>query len=163
MFRATLTAALLTAPATALGGPPGLPSGPPPQVMILNVERDGTAYLTRTVTRFKEVTEVFKVRVGDKEETRQRKVVVPYTEMDKAVLSDKGVQVFNSDGKRLVGVNLPKFVKSVPVLVSADGKPVDPFYFRLAREGTLIIVAPALASLPGGSFTPLRKIGEVLP
>jgi hypothetical protein len=68
------------------------------------------------------------------------------------------VQVFDHNGKRLAPNDIPRFLKSMPVLVSSDGKPVDPFYLRLLREGSLIVVSPALATSTASPIPPAVPI-----
>jgi hypothetical protein len=54
------------------------------------------------------------------------------------------VQAFGTDGKRLdrkaILARLSK--EEVPVLVSSDGREVDPFHLQLIKEGTVILVLP---------------------
>src|SRR6516165_4623478 len=147
MIRALLAAALLTAPAVAAlaGGPPDRPKGPPPRVMTLQVEREGKSYIQQILTEYIPQQREVQVVVNGRIEKRVETVMVPVVRQQRTALDDKDVQVFNGAGKRLAGADLPKFLKSVPVLVSSDGKPVDPFYLRLVREDTLVVVAPALA------------------
>jgi hypothetical protein len=161
MFRTLLAAAFLAIPAVAVAGGEGktAPKGPPPQVMILQVERDGTQYIVHTTTEMVPEQRAEKVKVGDKEVTRVRTVYVQVSRPVAVRLDGKDVQVFDATGKRLTGVDIPKFLKPVPVLVSADGKPVDPLYLRLARPETLVVVAPALAGRSGAVMpVPLQPL-----
>src|SRR5947209_231972 len=125
MFRALLTALLLAAPAAAAlaGGPPDALKGPPPRVMTLTVERDGKSFIQQTVMEYVTVQQEVAVLVNGRNEKRTQTVAVPVTRSRRTALDDKGVEVFTAAGKRLAAKDLPKFLKSVPVLVSADGKP----------------------------------------
>ncbi len=163
MLRAFLAALLIAPATTAIGGPPNQPSGPPPKVMILTVERDGTQYITHTVAVERQAPRVEAVKVGDKVVQRVVMVKVPVVEQQRVALDGKGVEVFDHAGKRIAPKDVPRFLKSMPVLVSADGKPVDPFYLRLVREGMLIVVAPALASSPGAPIMPAVPVNSPPP
>jgi len=145
MFRAFLMSALLTVPAaSALGGDPNQPKGPPPRVMVLDVEREGTSYIRETRIEYVTQQRMQAVKMGNQVVQRAYFVQIPVMTERRVALDGKDTQVFGSDGKRIPPQDVPRYLKAVPVLVSADGKPVDPFYLRLVREGTLIVVSPAL-------------------
>jgi hypothetical protein len=81
-----------------------------------------------------------------------QKKTVPYTvfvtKLVKVPLDAKDVQVLTPDGKRVGPADVRKLLsRPVPVLVSADGNPIDPFYLQLLREGSLCVVAPELANI----------------
>jgi hypothetical protein len=66
---------------------------------------------------------------------------VPYTQV--IHYPPGSVGVFDTDGKKVCPKALVKLLKNpVPVLVSADGKKVDPYYLRGVKKGTLILVLP---------------------
>jgi RNA polymerase sigma factor (sigma-70 family) len=61
----------------------------------------------------------------------------------------KDVKIYDTRGKKVGPKKLPELLKGeTVVLVSADGKPVDPLYLRLVKEGTLVFVLPASAISP---------------
>src|SRR4051812_46436824 len=135
MFRVLFGAALLTLPAASVGGGP---MGPPPRVMVAVVDRGGRAWIETYVneTRF-EVTTV-KVKVGEREEERQVKVPVTVTRKSRLALDAAGVRLMTAGGKEIEPRNVRAVLKKTsPVLVSADGRDVDPVYLRLARPDTL--------------------------
>jgi hypothetical protein len=151
MLRALLGAVLLAASAIPLTAapPPPRPKGPPPVVMVADPDPASGPFIQRLVTEFRTEVREIEVKVGERTERRQQNVVVPVTRAIRVGLTDKGVKVFDAAGKRIAPKDVAKLLKqSAPVLVSADGKEVDPFYLRLAREGTLVVVAQALV-LPG--------------
>jgi hypothetical protein len=139
--------------ALALGAPAPepleLPKGPAPKVFVLNVDKDSRGYLDVQVTITKYVTETRTITmlVGGVPQVRNQQVQVPVTTMERrrVAVSDDGVAVYGPDGKKFDPKNLPKLAGPAPVLLSADGKDVDPFYLSLAKSGTLIVVAPSLA------------------
>ena len=160
---APILSLVLAAPAPE--PPAAAPKGPAPKVMVLNVDKDGRPYLEATVTVTKFVTETrsFAVLVNGQPQVRTQQVQVPVTTMEQrqVFLTDEGVTLYGPDGKKLEAKNLPKQAGPAPALVSADGKEVDPFYLPLARPGTLIVVAPALAgATTGDALTPPPQPGE---
>jgi hypothetical protein len=128
--------------------------------MVVTVGKDGRAFVERKVIRHVPTTRIVEVKSGDKVEKRQETVFVPVQEVTPVFLDDKGVTVYDSKGKRIDAKDLPKVVtRTMPVLVSADGKEIDKFFLSIVREGTLIVVAPALtvAQRPMISETPRPK------
>src|SRR5687767_3269899 len=80
-----------------------------------------------------------KIKVGDKEETREIMTIELVTEEVAVEIDGEKMQVYKADGKKVDPKDIKGLFKGqTPVLVSADGKPVDPFYLRLAKEDTLI-------------------------
>ncbi|HEY7155166.1 MAG TPA: hypothetical protein VH575_14485 [Gemmataceae bacterium] len=150
MTSTLLTLAILfpaaPAPAPKDTGPKGLP----PRVVTVSAVSDNSL-------QFLQVTHVLtsqKVQVPEQVQTEQGvvqvtkaktiEVPVPVQRITRVSLDDKGVQVYGADGKKIDPKEVRKRVaKPVAALLSADGKPVDPFYLRLAREGTLVFVIPA--------------------
>lgn len=83
----------------------------------------------------------------------------------------KHVHGYGIDGKRIEVKSIAERLKrEIPVLVSMDGKPVDPFYLQLIKEGALVLVlyerdgkqlkpAPAAPLVPQpASSIPLRPV-----
>ena len=143
--------------------PPDLPKGPAPLVMVLNVEKDGRPYLEATVATTRMVPETYSTVVNGEQVVRTRQVPLTEIVQRRIVLDDKGVTVYGPDGKALDPKTLPHKGGPVPVLLSADGKAVDPFYLALAQSGTLIIVAPALAGARPTDVVPATPPADVTP
>jgi hypothetical protein len=123
------------------------PKGPPPVVVLVTVQPDGTPVIPRTVTEHVPVTEEYTVKVGDRVEKRTRTAYTPAQKEFHIAVEGKELQVFGTDGKKVEAGDLRKLVRGpTPALASADGKPVDPFYLKMFREGTLVLVSPDLAS-----------------
>jgi hypothetical protein len=142
----------------AEGGPPRTP---PPVVMVAIADGQGQVYIERTVTRYVPETRTVTVKVGDRLEQRAETVRVPVYVQSRIALTGKGIQVYGSDGKRIDAKEIPRLLKKTSaVFVSADGRPVDPFYLRLVRQGGLIVVAPELA---GPALPPVRPPEEIPP
>ncbi len=59
------------------------------------------------------------------------------------------VKAYDTEGKRVERVKLTLLLQEETlVLVSADGRPVDPLHLRLVKEGTLVLVLPMPTSVP---------------
>ena len=107
----------------------------------------GRPFVESLVIRYVPEVRVLEVKKGDKIEKVEQQVVVPVMEQRRQYLDEKGVRVFGTDGKAVRPKDLPNLLRqAAPVLVSADGEKVDPFYLKLAREGTLIVVFPKPAA-----------------
>src|SRR5262249_23608764 len=117
------------------------PRGPAPQIAMANVGKDGRLYIPRIVHEAVPVTYQVKTIVNGREETQTRTVTQMVPKQVSLYLDDPKVQVTTTDGKR-VDVKGLKLQGPTAVLVSTDGRPVDAAYTRLAREGTLVIIAP---------------------
>jgi hypothetical protein len=156
MLRVLLGGALMVLPAAPLqAGGKAMPKGPPPRVMMALVDADGRAYIetTRYTTRI--VVQKVQVKVGDRVEERGVNVPVTVAEMVKVPLDAEGTRLMTADGKRVGPRDLKALLtKTSPILFSSDGRDVDPFYLRLARPGTLVVIAPGLAP-PGEMPVPL--------
>src|SRR5262249_34837110 len=61
----------------------------------------------------------------------------------------KGFRVFGLDGKAVHRKTLARLLaRETPLLLSADGKPVDPFYLQVMKAGTLVLVLPRTEGAP---------------
>ena len=96
-----------------------LPKGPSPLLVTAVIAKDSKLLITRLTS--------------DK----------PETTYQSQFLAVKAIRFFGSDGKE---IDLAKAVtalqKPTAVLLSSDGKPVDPHYLRMFKEGTLVLVGP---------------------
>ncbi|MBI1918671.1 MAG: sigma-70 family RNA polymerase sigma factor [Planctomycetes bacterium] len=112
------------------------PAGPQP--LILPARWDEGKVVIRmpvTATRYREVA------VPGKE--RDRIVYTPETVQteQRMMIDSREVRAFGTDGKEIDAKKLARLLaKETPVLVSADGKPIDPFYLRIVKEGTLLVL-----------------------
>jgi hypothetical protein len=164
----TLTASLLTlalaasaqaAPAPEAPAPE--PKGPPPafRVVKMNDKGDLVGTVTVPVTRYAVEKRQIEVFVNGMKEVREVAVPVAVTAMQTqtTVYSGKGLRASTADGKPVDAKALAaRLARPTLVLVSADGRPVDPAYLRLLAKGTLVIVpgpapaSPLPAPLPPG-------------
>jgi len=150
---------------------PKTPSGPPPRVEIVQVGEDGRPFLRgKPVEKFGRslVHERVPVTVVGKDGKQQtvyktvaKDVPFSYYEYEAVYLDTKKLQIFGLDGKRLDPAEVRKHLaRPVAVFVSADGKPIDPIFLKLLREGSLWVVAPELAppaNLPQQESLPQPK------
>lgn len=162
----TLALLLPAAPAPAPKAAP--PKGPPPRVVAVSVDAEGAPVITHTRTQSAQRQVVRTVLVGGVAQnvTETVNVAVPVTVLLR--LDGEGVEVYGTDGKRIDPKDVRKLIpRAMPVLVSADGKPVDPFYLRVAREGTPVIVVPAkepqTGAAPKGEKLPKGERPKLLP
>jgi len=143
-----LSLAVVLAPAPA-DEKINLPSGPPPKI-VLAVIKDGKCEVQYTVTvaseRVQTVTRV--VNVDGKQVQVPQKVVVTIYRQQPCTMTLDHPRAVDRSGKEVDAKRLAELLKKPSVvLLSADGKPVDPFYLRTIREGTLTLVT-AVADKP---------------
>ncbi len=136
-----------------------LPSGPPPQI-VLAVLKDGKCEVTypamvpvateQTVTRI--------VNVDGKQVPVQEKVTVTTYKVQHITTTLDRPRAFDRSGKEVDAKRLAELLKKPRVvLLSADGKPVDPFYLCTINEGTLTLgmhLAAKPAALPPADRPP---------
>jgi hypothetical protein len=109
----------------------------------------GGAYLQHVRTEYDQVKQIYQVKVGDRVEQREATVMVPVQRTVRVALGSKEVRLFNGRGKPVEPRDIPRYITGVTaVLVSADGNEVDPFYLRMARPGSLIVVGRGLVGPP---------------
>jgi hypothetical protein len=66
-------------------------------------------------------------------------------------LDAKYMQFFDMDGKKLASKDVAeRLAKETPVLLSADGQKVDPYYLKVFKKDTLIVALPPFAPWRGG-------------
>lgn len=117
----------------------GQPKGLPPRLIIVSVDKEGRPYLKQYILENRQEQVKVKVLVNGREEERTEVRTVTVTREARLYLDIPDAEVQDTNGKR---VDLKKLRLSgpTPVLLSGDGNAVDPFYVRLVREGTLIVV-----------------------
>jgi hypothetical protein len=143
MLRVCLAAVLTALPAAAWATQGGLPKGPAPKLMVALVDDQGRPILLKEVVEMVAVQRKVTVQVNNRNEER---TVTEHVPVQRTVPFDLGkARIFDATGKALEPKEAGKRIKgATAVLVSADGKPVDPFYLRLARPETLVVVSPEL-------------------
>jgi RNA polymerase sigma factor (sigma-70 family) len=125
-----------------------LPDGPAPVHALVQLN-DGRLTVWRRTISYKPVTRNLPDRAG---------TVTSYEQINALLATDYAVEevkVCDTRGQVIAQKKLPALLKGeMYVLVSADGKPVDPLHLRLVKEGTLVFMLPA-------SLTPQPAIPPV--
>jgi hypothetical protein len=128
---------------TGLQGKAAPPRGPQPTLAgasvdakgILSVRESGGMTSVQTLYREEEKDgQVTRVAVRVKDVFMTQRV---------RSLSASGAQAFRADGKAVSPAALRALLKKeTPVLVSLNGRPVDPYYLQVYRSDTLVLVVP---------------------
>jgi RNA polymerase sigma factor (sigma-70 family) len=134
------------------------PSGPAPVMAFARVIDGGLVVVrTQTVAYVPVVTSLVRDGTEQKVATYQ----VQRTETQRAYKAEE-LRAYGTDGERLgVKAMMRRLRQEVPVLLSADGREVDPLHLQLIKDGTVILVLPVQV----GELTPdlARPIGPVAP
>jgi hypothetical protein len=128
----------------AAGDSTKLPSSPAPNHATAHINKDGSLVLRESViqTTYQYREETIESKDGG---LATRRVRVPVTVMHEVTrnIEAKDIHAYNTEGKKLDAKDLANFLKKdTPVLVSADGKKVDPYYLQIIKEGTVVLVVP---------------------
>ena len=143
----TLALALPAAPAPKVERP----EGPAPRVVMISRGTEGQVTVLQSEQTMVPVQKVVTVATADGR-TRQVTVtvMVPTHRQVMRRVALENMRIYGHDGKKIDSKEVKKFLtRPMPALLSADGKPVDRFYLRLASKGTLVLVIPPLAGNPG--------------
>jgi RNA polymerase sigma factor (sigma-70 family) len=130
-----------------------LPAGPAPEQVLVKLAEEGELIVCRKVRGYQPVTTEVTLNDGRKQ------VATSYKEAhfdQLAIYDTKTIRVFDTKGKAIDAKELRKRLKGETlVLISADGRPVDPMHLRLYKEDTLVFVIPPQAPRPAsGSAVP---------
>ena len=139
------------------------PKGPAPIVLICKADKDGRPFLQAFVTHLRLKSKTVPVLKDGKVVDVVHNVADYVTEQKQVYLDEAGVAVYGADGKKVDPKILRNWAGYTPLLLSVDGKEVDPFYLPLARRGTLIVVSQVLAGdRIEDAFAP-KRVPEALP
>jgi hypothetical protein len=147
----TLTTGLLVPVGRAKDEEPKIPAGPPPLHAVARMDKQGTLVIRQTLMRvvYRQEQRPRPVNVGGQPAAEVVTVRVATQVPETRMIQATGFQAFDLAGKRLEARTLPGLLKGwTDVLVSADGKMVDPFYLRVIREGTPVLIVPGFAPEP---------------
>jgi hypothetical protein len=138
------------------------PQGQPPAQVIAIVTKEGDFEITQTVMVPETRNEVRTVNVNGTPVTQTVQVVVSKTVQVQVRI--KGAKVYTAAGKEVAAKEVPdKLKKPTIVLYAADGKKVDPFYLKIIKPETLVIVAAPPTAVPapvGGGTAPAGGTAE---
>jgi hypothetical protein len=121
------------------GGRAHFPNSPPPDIAFARVDGDGRLFVRRMVTAYQPVESH-----GERDGRPEKRTAYEETRVEGMQRWDAAdVRAFGVDGKRLDAETLAgRLREETAILVSADGKDVDPFHLQLTKEGTVILVLP---------------------
>jgi hypothetical protein len=145
---ATLLAAVMLAPAPKVE-PPRLPNGPPPTFAVVRMNKEGQLVQRVIVQVAVPVEKQIEVNVMGRVEIRKVTTYVRESRQEERTLLIKGLQAFDSAGKKVDEAKLPQLLRNdTLVLLASDGQMVDPFYLQIIKEGTLILMLPLSPAPP---------------
>src|SRR5262249_7571464 len=144
---------------TALAQPatePAAPSTRAPEQVLAVIDAKGKMTITHVTPACMapgggggEHTVTLPMKGGEKAPV-QVKVKLNGLNVTVAELPAKHVEAYGMDGKPIAAEKLAKLLeKERTVLLSVDGKKVDPFHLQLYKEDTIVLVPPA-NTLGGG-------------
>lgn len=126
-----------------------LPQGPQPLQVLAQLNKDGRIEVTEQMPVYRQEKRIRTRNVGGREVAEEYVVNTMTFEFRKRLLPEKGVKVYSAAGKEIDAKDLPdKLRKPVVVFMAWDGKKVDPFFLRLAKADTLVIVPPVAPPQP---------------
>ena len=161
----------LAAPVPVQPPPPAATAGPIPRLMELKGDADGKIMVTVMRTTMEKVTigQGNAINPGGGAPPAVITREVPVTKFMTVELGDvKDLKVTTADGKKLEVADAAKKLKDGGVVVvSADGKPINPNYLKLFKDEVLVLTSPELTGvqqafpgrvLPGGGIRPVPPI-----
>jgi hypothetical protein len=120
------------------------PKGPPPAQVIISVTKEGEFEITQTVLVPEQRNEERVVTIDGKPVKQVVTVTVARPVQVTQRHKPEGVKVYTAAGKEVDAKDVPdKLKKPTVVLFAGDGNKVDPFYLKIIKPDTLVIVAPA--------------------
>jgi hypothetical protein len=138
----TLLAAMVAAPVPK----DAAPAGPAPRLLELKAEQDGKirVQVLRQVKQTVTVNTMVNKNGQNVVEPQQREVVSNV--MTRVELSEvKDLTIWSADGKEAdKPMALKKLAEGAIVVISADGKKVDPKFMKLFRDDVLVLASPEL-------------------
>jgi hypothetical protein len=144
MMRALLGAFMLMMFAGSVGAQdsPSRPKGPPPAQVPVRIDK-GQLVVPHVVQDARQETRTRTVNKDGQDRQEQYTATVPVLREELQRLNLSDVQAFDTTGKKIDPAQLPDLLsKETVVLVSTDGRPVDPFYLQIIKEGTLVLILP---------------------
>ena len=157
MFPTLLAAVLASAVAAPAPPEPEIkpPQGPPPTQVLASMTKDGEFEISQP-QQVPEARKEERTVTIDGRPVKQTVTVFMYkTVQVTRRIKAEGVTVYTTAGKEVPAKDVPdKLKKPTIVLLAADGNKVDPFYLKIIKEDTLVIVvstgqAPAAAPAAG--------------
>ena len=150
-----MNAALLAVALSAVAAPAPAdeaikaPEGVPPATVIASMTKDGEFEISQP-QQVPEARKEERTVTIDGRPVKQTVTVFMYkTVQVTRRYKGEGVKVYSAAGKEVNAKDVPdKLKKQTVVLFAADGKKVDPFYLKIVKADTLVIVAPPPTPTP---------------
>jgi hypothetical protein len=128
--------------------------------VLASVDKAANILVWRTSVELVPEQRTQRVERDGQVEERTYVVHVPITRQVKRSFPSKEVQAFATDGKQIDSKKLADLLhKPTVVLVSADGRPVDPFYLQIIKDGTVVLVIRGFKD----EGTPVPRIERPVP
>lgn len=121
------------------------PKGPAPHYGIASLDKRGNVLVQQTVQVPVNETRT-RVIVVDGKKVEQNYVVTKFvTQVQTSLLTPDRITVSKASGTTVLAEDFEDvFGNPVPVLLTTNGQPLDPFYVKLLKPTTLIIVRKRL-------------------
>jgi hypothetical protein len=133
----TLSLLVVSAPAPA--------EGPPPRIEMVQLDNAGRPYFLVTTTENVTISNGTFIQENGMQRFVMVNQVIPVEKTISFYLDSDEVKVFTRDRRKLEPGEVSNlFTKSAKVLVSTDGKPIDPKHVKRLQDGVALVVAPSL-------------------
>src|SRR5262249_39940422 len=127
--------------------PAAAPKGPPPRIHNAAIEK-GWLVIEETEVRYVVQTRQETVTINDQKVVQTKTVTVPALVTQRRRVSLKGATFQDAGGTKYDHKEAAKLLaKFRPVVLSLDGKPVDPAYLKLLAKATIVIVGPSATKI----------------
>jgi hypothetical protein len=127
------------------GSPARIPNSPLPLMVLARMTSENRLRVRMPTTAYVPVTTYVPAPKWEEPRTSYEVQTTERIEIHPAA----DVEAFGMDGRRIPLKNLANLLRDErPVLLSANGRKVDPFYLQLIKEGTVILVLPPLKPPP---------------
>jgi hypothetical protein len=132
------------------------PSGVPPTQVVASIDAKGKltiTYATVLAPASSEHTITIPQTKGTDKAPVKAKVKITQLQVTMAEIAAEHVEAFTVGGRPITREQLTTLLaKERPVLVAVDGKKVDPFFLRLYKDDTIVLVPPTNALAPAGGL-----------
>jgi len=134
--------------------------GPAPRVSRARIEK-GNLIVPVEIPVSREEIQDLEVEVMGVKQIRKVRVVIMEMKLVERARPVAGLKVYDLGGKEIdLETATRRLARTTPVLVSPDGRPIDPAYRRALNPGVLVLVLPPDRGgpvVPGGKLPPLDK------
>jgi hypothetical protein len=147
MISSLLLAASITAPGAPIpkDSQPN-PSGPAPRILAVKASEDGGITIIATVYEKRKIQQQFFVVENGKQVLKQQETEIMTQTYIQKGFSDFGSKFTMADGSSLTSEQAIKKVKDgATILITADGKPIDPGWLKVVGTDTVVMVTGELA------------------